>query len=145
MKHISAHVNAAGGVENAPLNAQRIGATAFALSTKNQRQWHARPLSENSITAFKQNLRQVGIAPKHVLPHDSHLINLGHPETSALNKSRRAMVLETVDRSLWWPSVRLPVSAYQGMKVLMNDMGRETLWLMLDMSPRMLCVVTVIA
>ena len=37
MKYIGAHVSASGGVENAPLNAHAIGATAFALFAKNQR------------------------------------------------------------------------------------------------------------
>ena len=94
MKRVGAHVSASGGVENAPLNAQRIGARAFALFTKNQRQWHARPLSEKSIAAFKANLEQVGIAPEHVLPHDSYLINLGHPDPVALQKSRDAFLDE---------------------------------------------------
>jgi len=94
MKRIGAHVSASGGVENAPLNAQAIGATAFALFTKNQRQWKARPLTEKSIEGFKENLRRVGIAPEHVLPHDSYLINLGHPEAEPLEKSRNAFIDE---------------------------------------------------
>lgn len=94
MKYIGAHVSAAGGVENAPLNAHKIGATAFALFTKNQRQWQAKPLSAQGIEAFKANLAQVGIEPRHVLPHDSYLINLGHPEAEGLEKSRRAFVDE---------------------------------------------------
>ncbi|RMG36846.1 MAG: deoxyribonuclease IV, partial [Gammaproteobacteria bacterium] len=68
MKYIGAHVSAAGGVENAPLNAQKISANAFALFTKNQRQWHAKPLTTDSIRAFKKNLETVGIEPKQVLP-----------------------------------------------------------------------------
>jgi deoxyribonuclease-4 len=90
MKRIGAHVSAAGGVENAPLNAQKIGATAFALFTKNQRQWRAKPLTTESIDAFGEHLAAAGIAPRHVLPHDSYLINLGHPEAEALEKSRNA-------------------------------------------------------
>ena len=90
MKHIGAHVSAAGGVHNAPLNAMRIGATAFALFTKNQRQWQAGPLEEETIQAFAANCRRAGIAPEHILPHDSYLINLGHPERDGLHKSRRA-------------------------------------------------------
>ena len=39
MKYIGAHVSASGGVEFAPVNAHEIGANAFALFTKNQRQW----------------------------------------------------------------------------------------------------------
>lgn len=94
MKYIGAHVSATGGVENAPLNAREIGAKAFALFTKNQRQWHARPLSGDSIAAFKKNLEAAGIAPRHVLPHDSYLINLGHPEAEGLEKSRQAFIDE---------------------------------------------------
>ncbi|MCB1830726.1 MAG: deoxyribonuclease IV, partial [Gammaproteobacteria bacterium] len=60
MKRIGAHVSAAGGVENAPLNAAEIGATAFAMFTKNQRQWQAKPLTQESIEAFRDNLAQVG-------------------------------------------------------------------------------------
>lgn len=94
MKYIGAHVSAAGGVENAPLNAAMIGARAFALFTKNQRQWVAKPLTDESIAAFKANLKQVGIAPGQVLPHDSYLINLGHPESEPLQKSRAAFLDE---------------------------------------------------
>ena len=94
MKRVGAHVSAAGGVENAPLNAQRIGARAFAFFTKNQRQWKARPLSDDNITAFRDNLEKVGIEPRHVLPHDSYLINLGHPNAAGLKKSRDAFVDE---------------------------------------------------
>ena len=94
MKRVGAHVSAAGGVENAPLNAKKIGAKAFALFTKNQRQWAAKPLTAKNIDAFKKNLLSAGIAPEHVLPHDSYLINLGHPEQEGLEKSRRAFVDE---------------------------------------------------
>jgi deoxyribonuclease-4 len=94
MKYVGAHVSASGGVENAPLNAQKIGARAFALFTKNQRQWHGKPLSEASILAFRENLENAGISARHVLPHDSYLINLGHPEPQGLEKSRAAFVDE---------------------------------------------------
>ncbi len=90
MKYIGAHVSASGGVENAPLNAYRIGATAFALFTKNQRQWVANPLTKDSISAFKNNCKELGYQPFQILPHDSYLINLGHPESEALQKSREA-------------------------------------------------------
>ncbi|MGD8702158.1 MAG: deoxyribonuclease IV [Desulfosarcina sp.] len=94
MKYIGAHVSAAGGVENAPLNAKKIGATAFALFTKNQRQWRAKPLREDSIARFKENCQQCGYQPSHILPHDSYLINLGHPESDGLEKSRTAFIDE---------------------------------------------------
>ena len=93
-KYIGAHVSAAGGVENAPVNAHRIGATAFALFTKNQRQWNANPLEKESIHNFKEHGKFYGYEPHQILPHDSYLINLGHPEEAGLQKSRAAFLDE---------------------------------------------------
>ena len=94
MKYVGAHVSASGGVENAPLNAQKIGATAFAFFTKNQRQWVAEPLTEESISLFKARCVEFGYSPKQILPHDSYLINLGSPDDEALQKSRDAFLDE---------------------------------------------------
>jgi deoxyribonuclease IV len=94
VKYIGAHVSASGGVENAPVNAYQIGATAFALFTKNQRQWVAKPLTQESIAAFKSNCEKYGYKPEQILPHDSYLINLGHPEAEGLQKSREAFLDE---------------------------------------------------
>ena len=94
MKYIGAHVSASGGVENAPLNAMAIGANAFALFTKNQRQWVSAPLSAKSIELFKENCRKGGFTPKFILPHDSYLINLGNPDEDAVQKSRAAFIDE---------------------------------------------------
>ena len=93
-KFVGAHVSASGGVYNAPINANEIGAKAFALFTKNQRQWVAKPLDTQMIDKFKKGLDESGILPKHVLPHDSYLINLGHPEVEKLEKSRVAFIDE---------------------------------------------------
>lgn len=94
MKFIGAHVSASGGVENAPVNANAIGAKAFGLFTKNQRQWVAPPLTQESITKFKKFCEQFGYHSHHILPHDSYLINLGNPEKEALEKSRAAFLDE---------------------------------------------------
>ena len=94
MKYIGAHVSAAGGVENAPANAHGIGATGFALFTKNQRQWVAAPLTAAQIDAFRKACDKYGYTPAQILPHDSYLINLGHPEREALEKSRAAFLDE---------------------------------------------------
>ena len=94
MKFIGAHVSAAGGVENAPVNAHAIGAKAFALFTKNQRQLQSPPLSDKSIELFKENCEKYGFSPQYILPHDSYLINLGHPQEEGLTKSRAAFLDE---------------------------------------------------
>ncbi|TVQ15282.1 MAG: deoxyribonuclease IV [Balneolaceae bacterium] len=94
MKYIGAHVSAAGGVYNAPANAEAIGAKAFALFTKNQRQWRAKPLSDAEIESFREEAGRLGFSSEHILPHDSYLINLGHPENDGITKSRDAFLDE---------------------------------------------------
>lgn len=94
MKYFGAHVSASGGVENAPRNARAIGATAFALFTKNQRQWSAPPLTPAQIDAFAAACAEGGYSPRQILPHDSYLINLGHPDRDSLEKSRDSFVEE---------------------------------------------------
>ncbi|MCP4214904.1 MAG: deoxyribonuclease IV [bacterium] len=94
MKYIGAHVSASGGVFNAPLNAAKIGAGAFALFTKNQKQWKAKPLTEEIIAAFKENCSTAGFSAGQILPHDSYLINPGNPDKEGLEKSRNAFIDE---------------------------------------------------
>ncbi len=94
MKYFGAHVSASGGVENAIKNAKEIGATAFALFTKNQRQWLAPALTPEQIATFRNAMVEAGYEAKQVLPHDSYLINLGHPEDEGLEKSRESFFEE---------------------------------------------------
>ena len=94
MKYIGAHVSAAGGVENVPGRAHDIGATGFALFTKNQRQWNAKPLTDENIDGFKAECKKYGYGMEAIMPHDSYLINLGHPEKEKLKKSRDAFLIE---------------------------------------------------
>jgi deoxyribonuclease IV len=94
MKFVGAHVSTEGGVQNAPLNAAVIGAKAFALFTKNQRQWSSIPLSSKSISEFRNNCEKNNYKPFQILPHDSYLINLGHPEKEPLEKSRTSFLDE---------------------------------------------------
>ncbi len=90
MRRIGAHVSIAGGVENAPLNAKAIGATAYALFTKNQRQWKAKPFGRESIAAFKANNRRAGYAPEQILAHEE-----------------MPMILETTDQKRWPEEIRM--------------------------------------
>jgi len=94
MKKIGPHVSASGGVFNAPINAMAVGATAFALFTKNQRQWFSSPLQQSEIEQFKAQVLKSGIEAKYILPHDSYLINLGSPDADGLEKSRGSFLEE---------------------------------------------------
>ena len=94
MKYIGAHVSSSGGVYNAPINANEIGATAFAMFTKNQKRWVAKPLDNKTINKFKEKMDEFGYTADMVLPHDSYLINLGHPEAEKEEKSLNAFIDE---------------------------------------------------
>ena len=94
MKCIGAHVSIANGVENAPLRAHSIGAKAFAMFTRNQRQWHSKPLNANNISLFKQNCTKLGYSSECILPHASYLINLGSKDKTKLEKSKYAFMCE---------------------------------------------------
>jgi len=93
-KFVGAHTSASGGVFNAVNNAVDIGAKAFALFTKNQKRWDAKPFDAKTLDIWFDVLEKSGIKPKHILPHDSYLINLGHPEEEKLQKSRDAFIDE---------------------------------------------------
>jgi len=94
MKFVGAHVSSSGGVFKAPINANKIGAKAFALFTKNQRRWDSKPLTTQDIDKFKENMEKFGFQSNQILPHDSYLINLGNPEKEKREKSLKAFIDE---------------------------------------------------
>lgn len=94
MKYIGAHVSTAESVANAPLNAHIIGATAFALFTRNPSRWASKPITDAAADLFKQRCSEYGYSPDRILPHDSFLINLGAPDAEKLEKSRTAFLDE---------------------------------------------------
>ncbi|RLA74049.1 MAG: deoxyribonuclease IV [Epsilonproteobacteria bacterium] len=89
-KYVGAHTSISGGVENAIFEAMDLEAKAFAMFTKNQRRWDAKPFDNKTLDTWFDALHKSGIQPKHILPHDSYLINLGHPDEQKLIKSQMA-------------------------------------------------------
>ncbi|MBN1601293.1 MAG: deoxyribonuclease IV [Chitinispirillaceae bacterium] len=96
MKYIGAHVSTTGGVQNAPLNACAIGATAFAMFTKNQRRWVSKPYEQQTIDAFKKNMTDCGYDASQVLVHDSYLINIGNPNPDKRKQSYESFLDEII-------------------------------------------------
>ncbi|HDR67929.1 MAG TPA: deoxyribonuclease IV [Bacteroidaceae bacterium] len=131
MKYVGPHVSTSGGVENAPLNAHATGANAFGLFTKNQRQWVAKPLSDESIKLFREYCEKYNFTPASILPHDSYLINLGHPEKEGLQKSRIAFLDEMqrceqlgLDRLNFHPGSHLnQISEEESMKIVAESIN----------------------
>ena len=132
MKFIGAHVSASGGIFNAPINAQKIGAKAFALFTKSQRQWKAKELDAKTIDRWHKELNLSKIAPKHILAHDSYLINLGNPDKQKREKSYDSFVNEIkrceilgLDKLNFHPGSHLKQISEQGcLELIANNLNR---------------------
>lgn len=94
MLYIGSHTSIAGGLENAAIEAKALGATAFGMFTKNQRQWASKPITEEESARFKEKLKALGFTKDQVLPHDSYLINLGNPDDQKRRQSLDAFIDE---------------------------------------------------
>nr|XP_006821819.1 PREDICTED: DNA-(apurinic or apyrimidinic site) lyase-like [Saccoglossus kowalevskii] len=93
-KFVGAHTSIAGGIENSVINAVDIGAKAFALFLRSQRQWVTKPLKEGSVEKFKKNCEKYNFPPHLIIPHGSYLMNCGSPDPEILEKSRSTLVEE---------------------------------------------------
>ncbi|MBI2410665.1 MAG: deoxyribonuclease IV [Candidatus Kerfeldbacteria bacterium] len=80
MQKIGAHVSAAGGVSNAPLNAQKEACEVFQFFLNPPQTYKFTPISEEQIAAFKKNCKELGYTETYV--HASYLINLCSPKNS---------------------------------------------------------------
>ncbi|OSC97930.1 AP endonuclease [Trametes coccinea BRFM310] len=89
---IGPHVSAAGGIENAIINAASVGANAFAIFLKSQRKWDSNALKDESIAKFKERMKTFGYSSTHILPHGSYLVNLGNPDREKRDKSYECFV-----------------------------------------------------
>ena len=94
MKYIGAHVSVSGGVSNAPVEANAIGAKAFALFTGSSSRWVSKAISDKEADKFKENCALFGYTPDIILPHDNFLINLGSPDEKKLALSRKSFLDE---------------------------------------------------
>ncbi|MGL4688078.1 MAG: deoxyribonuclease IV [Fusobacteriaceae bacterium] len=93
-KFIGAHMSITGGLFNAPLNADKIGAKSFALFLKNQKRWEAKPYTDEDILKFKEMLEEFNYDVKYILPHNGYLINLGNKDEEKREKSLLALIDE---------------------------------------------------
>ncbi|MBQ7651776.1 MAG: deoxyribonuclease IV [Victivallales bacterium] len=94
MKYFGAHCSIAGGLQNAAIQANSIGATGFAMFTKSQRQWAAKPIQDEEAQLFRKTCKDLGYTPDMILPHDGYLINLGQPDAEKRTQSLHAFIDE---------------------------------------------------
>jgi deoxyribonuclease-4 len=78
---LGAHMSIAGGLHRALERGRQIGCGAVQIFLKNQRQWAAKPLSPEAVSAFELARTLTGI--RHVFAHSSYLINLATPANAA--------------------------------------------------------------
>ncbi|EPQ32105.1 uncharacterized protein PFL1_00302 [Pseudozyma flocculosa PF-1] len=90
--HVGAHISSAGGVENAPLNALRIGGNAFSLFVRPKMQWASKPLTDTNTSQFHVRTKEHGYGAPHVVPHGCYLINLANPDEAKRAKSFEAFM-----------------------------------------------------
>ncbi|MCD6515105.1 MAG: deoxyribonuclease IV [Candidatus Odinarchaeota archaeon] len=95
---LGAHISIAGGISKAPIRGREIGCDAIQIFTKSQRQWKAKPLTEEEIEAFKKNMKDNNI--KIAVAHDSYLINLGSPDEERYKKSLESFIDEVIRAGL---------------------------------------------
>ncbi|WKX93691.1 hypothetical protein Q1695_011170 [Nippostrongylus brasiliensis] len=93
-KCLGSHVSAAGSVEQAIYNAGAEGNRCMALFVRNQRQWNAKPMDEDTVDRWNRAIKETGFPLSQILPHGSYLMNPGSPDPEKLEKSRTAMLDE---------------------------------------------------
>ncbi|NGX58960.1 MAG: Endonuclease 4 [Chlamydiae bacterium] len=85
---IGAHTSTAGGVHNALLQGEEIGATTIQIFTSNQKQWQGREITKEIADLWKKTREETRL--KKIMSHSSYLINLGSPKEEMREKSVNA-------------------------------------------------------
>jgi len=75
---LGAHVSIAGGLHLALERGRALGCGAVQIFLKNQRQWAARPMTDEDVRAFAAARRRTRI--RRIFAHASYLINLATPD-----------------------------------------------------------------
>jgi len=90
---LGAHMSIAGGLFKAIESGDEINCESIQIFTKSNRQWAAKPLTEEDIKSFKEKRKKI----KNIWPifsHTSYLINLGAHNPETLQKSIDSMEIE---------------------------------------------------
>ena len=95
MLALGSHLSTSGGGPHMALQrAAELGVDAVQLFTKNERQWAAKPLTDEQIETFHRLLDENTRLDRRTVAHDSYLINVASPEDDKWEKSRDALLVE---------------------------------------------------
>lgn len=86
-RKLGIHVSISGGIQNSVKNAVNLGCNAFQIFSRSPRQWFAKDLSDDEISAFKEKLESSGIPYSSVVVHMPYLPNLSAPNSEMYQKS----------------------------------------------------------
>lgn len=89
---LGAHMSIAGRFENAIEQGTSLGCTTIQLFTKSNRQWAAKPITQEEADTFRAAVKNSDIAP--VVAHATYLINIGSPDPEIQQKSIKAVIDE---------------------------------------------------
>ena len=89
---VGAHISVAGGLDLSIERAQAIGSSAIQIFTKSNRQWYAKPLTDNEISAFKSAWSTSTI--HSIVTHATYLINIGSVDKELEKKSVDVLIME---------------------------------------------------
>ena len=105
---LGAHISTAGGVFKAFARAHETGCDSMLVFTKSNRQWKAKPLTDQDITNYKEaEAEYEQIFPVSV--HASYLINIASPDEALWGKSYQALKIEVERGScIGHPATHLP-------------------------------------
>lgn len=91
---IGCHVSISGSIDKAVDNAVERECSAFQIFTRNPRGWHAKDLSNDDITNFKEKLKSSKIDRLATCAHMPYLPNLSTPKVDGFEKSVNTLVNE---------------------------------------------------
>lgn len=95
MLALGSHMSTSGGGPPMALKrAAELELEACQLFTKSERQWAARPLTEEQIESFRTGLETDAVLNRRVVAHDSYLINMASPDDELWMKSQVALLVE---------------------------------------------------
>ena len=90
---LGAHISTAGGVFKAFARAADIGCDTMLVFTKSNRQWKAKPLTEQDIESYRKAAAEYDTV-RPVAIHASYLINIASPDEELWEKSFQALKVE---------------------------------------------------
>lgn len=91
---IGAHISIAKGFDQSIISAESIGCSTYQIFTKSNRQWTAKPISNEAIISFKKTLASSSIQAQHIIAHATYLINVGSSNKQLASASKKALGVE---------------------------------------------------